>query len=199
MKSYSMQSSLLVTIVIMGLLSVGFTLFTGEIYLQKTLDNRRQIFTELVELEVHNRWGKLKEDTKSLGLSIQSSKGFKVAYQEKDITFVEKQLDEHFSRAFVTLGILDLKKIIVYDTNLRKVFQSSKGDVVKADVCADIIVRAKRRVGSDRFKTLHQVCDSNGQLRLVSLVPVGGLRLKGYMSVVVDPVVSLIKIGRAHV
>jgi diguanylate cyclase (GGDEF)-like protein len=188
-----MQSSLLVTIVIMGLLSVGFTLFTGEVFLQKTLDNRRQIFTKLVELEVHNRWSKLKEDTRSLGLSIQSSKGFKVAYQRKDIVAVEKQLDEHFSRAFVTLGVLDLKKIIVYDAQLKKVFQSSKGDDVAKGVCAELIIRAKRRVGSDRFKTLHQVCDSNGQLRLVSLVPVGGLRLKGYMSVVVDPVIGLIK------
>lgn len=188
-----MQSSLLITIVIMGLLSVGFTIFTGEIYLQKTLDNRREIFKDLIELEVHNRWDDLQSETRSLGLSIQSNKGFKGAFQKKDNSEIESQLDEHFNRAFVTLGILNLKKLIVYDIKLNKIHQSSRGDDVGGDVCSELILRSKSRVGADRFKILHQVCEFNGEIRLVSLVPMGGLRLKGYLSVVVDPLSNLVK------
>lgn len=188
-----MQSNLLITIVIMGLLSVGFTIFTGEIYLQKTLDNRREMFKDLIELEVHNRWDELKDDTRSLGLSIQSNKGFKSAFRRKDNEAIESQLDEHFNRAFVTLGILNLKKIIIYDLKLKRIHQSSRGDDVVNDVCSGVIIKSKNRVGADRFKILHQVCEFNGELRLVSLVPVGGLRLKGYLSVVVDPLFNLVK------
>ena len=68
----TMRSSLLLTIIFMGLMSVVFTLFTGEVYLQQTLDNRRQTFTELVELDVHNHWDQLKAETEALAMSIQS-------------------------------------------------------------------------------------------------------------------------------
>ncbi|MCK5337107.1 MAG: diguanylate cyclase [Gammaproteobacteria bacterium] len=193
MKSYSMKSSLLITIIVMGLLSVGFTLFTGEIYLQQTLDNRRQTFTEVVELEVHNLWDNLKLEAKSLGLSVQSNKGFRAAFLQRNKRTIDVQLNEHFDRAFVTLGILNLKKIIVYDKSLNKIFQSSKGDEVDGDVCSSVIVSAKNRSGPDRFKTLHNVCEFKGQIRLVTLVPVGGLRLKGYLLVVVDPLNNLSK------
>lgn len=193
MKSYSMRFSLLVTIVIMGLLCVGLTLFTGEIYLQQTLDNREETFSEVAELEVHNLWDKLKDETKSLGLSVQSNADFRKALRENVISDAEKSLNDHFHRAFVTLGILDLKKLIVYDNDFKKRFQSSEGEVVDDDVCPLIIKKAGQRKGADRFKTLHQVCIYKEEIRLVTMVPVGGLRLKGYLSIVVNPLINLAK------
>lgn len=190
MKPFSMRSNLLITIVAMGLLGVVFTLFTGEIYLQKTLQNRQETFNKLIELEVHHRWNELKKETASLGLSIQSSSGFKTAYNSKDIAVIENSLNGHFNRAFVTLGILDLKKLIIYDVSLKKTFQSSKGG--ETNVCPSILAAAKTRIGYERFKALHQVCEINGELRLLTLVAVGGLRLKGYLLVIVDPLVNLV-------
>jgi len=191
MKSYSMRSSLLITIVIMGLLCVGLTLFTGEIYLQQTLDNREETFSELAELEVHNLWDKLKEETKSLGLSVQSSTDFRKAVKNNIIPDAEKALNDHFHRAYVTLGILNLTKLIVYDKDFNKRFQSSEGEVVNDDVCPLIIKNARKRTGVSRFKTIHQVCNYGEELRLVTIVPVGGLRLKGYLLVVIDPLNNL--------
>lgn len=189
-----MRTNLLVTILVMGLLGVGFTLFTGEVYLQQTLDNRRQTFTQVVELEIHYLWDKLKDEANSMALSVQSAGDFKSIIQSVQQKDVEKQLDEHFHRAFVTLGILNLKKIIIYDAKLNKLFQSSAGDAIDEwGGCASHIDIAKRRLGADRFKVLHQSCIFNGELRLVTLVPVGGLRLKGYLSVVVDPLMNLSK------
>ena len=188
-----MRSSLLATIVIMGLLGVGLTLFTGEIYLQQTLDNREETFSELAELEVHNLWDKLKEETKALGLSVQSSADFRRALKQNVIPDAEKSLNDHFHRAFVTLGILNLTKLIVYDKEFKKSFQSSEGETVDDDVCPSIIKNARQRTGASRFKTLHQVCTYKEEIRLVTIVPVGGLRLKGYLSVVVDPLNNLTK------
>ncbi|MDH5516224.1 MAG: diguanylate cyclase [Gammaproteobacteria bacterium] len=193
MKPYSMRSSLLLTIIMMGMLTVGFTIFTGEIYLQQTLDNRLQAFTELVELEVHNRWDELKEETRSLGLSVQSSRAFKQALEKQDKKLVERALNQHFHRAYVTLGIVNLRKLIVYNPALEKVYQSSDGDSMEGDVCADIMPKARQRTGASRYKTLHQVCSYGDDLRLVTLVPVGGLRLTGYLLVVTDPLPNLSK------
>jgi len=192
-KSYSMRSSLLITIVIMSLLSVGFTLFTGEVYLRQTLENRRDNFTEVAELEVHNLWDKLKQETQSLGLGVQSDDFFRRALFENNKADVEAYLDQHFDRAFVTLGILQLKKIIILDKNINRVFQSQRGDVTAGMICSALIEDAKKRQGAERFKTLHKVCDYRGEVRLATLVPVGGLRLKGYLVVVVDPVQNLSK------
>ncbi|MCK4711202.1 MAG: hypothetical protein KAU21_21505, partial [Gammaproteobacteria bacterium] len=199
MKSFSMRSSLLITIIVMGLLSVGFTLFSGEVYLQQTLDNRRQTFIELVELEVHNRWDEIKEDSRAMGLSIQSSADLRRALADKQKQTVETALNEHFHRAYVTLGILNLKKIIVYNSDFEKIFQSSEGSVLDNDVCASVREKVLKRKGADRFKTLHQVCvykdevKLKSEIRLVTVVPVGGLRLKGYLSIVVDPLFNIAK------
>ena len=193
MKTYSMRSSLLITILAMGLLSVAFTLFTGEIYLQQTIDDRRQAFVELVELSVHNLLSDLKDETQSLGVSIQSSKVLKESLPNTDINAIEAELDEHFNRAYVTLGVLDLKKIIIYDKQLNKVTQSSKGDVVANTICPAILINAKKRKGTDRFKVLHQVCVFDGEVRMVTMLPIGGLRLNGYIMVSVDPIFSLSK------
>lgn len=193
MIAYSMRSSLLITIVVMGFMTIGFALLTGEIYLQQTLDNRSDTFTQVVELEVHNLWDELREETNSLGLSVQSSPAFRKALEEKKTGKMATVLNQHFHRAFVTLGILNLKKIIVYDKQLNKVAQSSEGDEINSDVCAGIIQKARLRSGADRFKTLHHVCNYKKELRLVTLVPVGGLRLSGYLAVVVDPLNNLTK------
>ena len=186
-----MRSSLLITIVVMGLLSVGFTLFTGEVYLRQTLENRRDNFSEVVELEVHYLWDKLKQETQSLGLGIQADSVFRKALIEKDKSVAVAYLDQHYERAFVTLGILQLKKIIVFDEKVNKIFQSGKGDKTTGMICPALLTEAKKRQGSERFKTLHNVCSYKGGVRLATLVPVGGLRLKGYLMVVVDPVKNL--------
>lgn len=188
-----MRSNLLITIVMMGMLTVGFTIFTGEIYLQQTLDNRLQAFTELVELEVHNRWDELKEETRSLGLSVQSNQLLKAALKEKNKQKVEQALNQHFHRAYVTLGLISLQKIIVYDAELEKTYQSSEGESIDDDVCEAIISKAKQRSGASLYKTLHQVCVYKDELRLVTLVPVGGLRLSGYLSIISDPLPNLAK------
>ena len=193
MKSYSMRASLLITIVAMGLLTVGFTLFSGEIYLQQTLDNWRQSFTEVTEIEVHHRWDNLKQESSSLGLSIQSSKAFRKALKLNNHKNMSLALNEHFHRAYVTLGILDLKKLIVYDKNLSRIGQSSEGEQTRNDICPVIFSQAKQRQGAERFKTLHHICEYQGQLRLVTMVPIGGLRLAGYLLVVIDPVINLSK------
>ena len=188
-----MRSSLLITIVVMSLLSVGFTLFTGEVYLRQTLENRRDNFTEVTELEVHNLWDKLKQETQALGLGIQADKDFRRAFSAKNKTGVVAYLDEHYDRAFVTLGILELKKLIVFDKKMNQIFQSKRGDRYTDVVCPSLIENAKKRQGSERFKTLNKACGYRDEVRLATLVPVGGLRLKGYLMVVVDPVINLSK------
>lgn len=188
-----MRNSLLLTIILMGMMSIGFTLFTGEIYLQQTLDNSRESFSEVVEIEVHNRWDKLKEEANSLGLSIQSSKVFRKAFAANDAAVISASLNEHFHRAYVTLGILDLKKLIVYDTKLQRVAASSEGEQVDADICPALFATAMARKGADRYKRLHQVCEYKEQLRLLTLVPVGGLHLGGYLLLVIDPLQNLSK------
>lgn len=193
MKSSSMRTSLLLTIIIMGMMSIGFTLFTGEIYLQQTLDNNRESFAQVVEIEVHNRWDKLKEEATSLGLSIQSSKVFRTAFAEKNKAVIAKTLNEHFHRGYVTLGVLDLKKLILYDTRMQMIVSSTEGEEVDADICPALFAKAMARKGAERYKRLHQACEYKEQLRLLTLVPVGGLHLGGYLVLVIDPLQNLAK------
>ena len=166
---------------------------TGETYQQQALDNRRLAFIELMELEVHFLWDKVKNETYQLGLSVQANDQFRQALKNDDKKAITALLDEHFHRAFVTLGILQLTNLFVYDKQMQLLYSASEGDEVDSAtiICPSLFARAKNRVGAERIKPIHQVCVFQQQLRLVALVPIGGLRVQGYLAVVVDPTINL--------
>lgn len=187
----TMRNSLVATICLMGLLVVGFALVSGEIYNKLSLENRAVTFKELAELEVHHRWHKVRDDTIDMGLSIRQDLQSRKLFQEQDKQKIVNALNEHFHRSYVTLGQLDLKKLRIYDKNMNLRWTSTEGNPRNADECAGFFEMLAKRKGAHRLQTISQLCAFNDELRLVVVVPLGGLRVNGYLSIVVDPVKSL--------
>ena len=133
----------------------------------------------------------------------QRDRGFKKAIKklakkkdiEKNKKIAVELLDDQFNQKFVTTGIIDLKKIRVYDKKFNFIVESNNGvkDGIK-QLPASLLERAKPREKAERLKTLSAVWHGEEGAMLSVLAPIGGLRLVAYMEVVVNPVHNLKKI-----
>lgn len=167
---------------------------TGETYRQRAFDSQQQDFIQLAKLKVNDLLEKVVQDTKDLGISVQSNPDFVKAVRAQDPESLSKQLDQHFFRAFVTLNVLKLSKLYVLDTQLQLLAASSEGDPNLADTsfyCDTLVHQAGQRKGPARLKPMSRLCIIKGKPYLTAIVPVGGLHLRGYVMLAVDPVKNL--------
>lgn len=99
-------------------------------------------------------------------------------------------LDEPFIKGFSGAAFIDLISLRIYDTELRVVATSSVGG--HHPKMPDVISQqAKNRSGAERYKGLTGLWSRGTRSYHSTLVPVGGLRLVGYLEMVVNPEFNL--------
>lgn len=192
----SMRTSLGLTVLVMGLLGMMLAVATGEAYQQLVMDNQRESFISLAKLKIHEIIEDLSQDSVELGLSAQATDGFHQAFSSKDPAKISAQLDEHFHRALVTLGRVKLIKINALNKKFELIATTNKGDsTLPTDnlVCKNLLTTIAKRSESSRLKPVSELCRIGARPVLASIVPVGGLRIKGYLQIVVDPTSNLAK------
>ncbi len=199
MKSFSCSIRLIITLTVlfMGLQGLVVALFSGEIYREHAIKNHKATITKLINIRTDQLLADLADNSQQLGLSQQQQPEFKLAMNNKDADKLEAILNSHFHRYFVTAGILNLKKLIVYDRDFTFVAETTEGDTTipkQAHVCKGIFANARNATGPDRLKVKTGVCKDNGKTYHVVITPIGGLLLKGFMAVITNPVTNLIAI-----
>jgi len=191
-----MRASLGLTVLVMGLLGMMLAAATGEAYQRLALDNQRESFIALAKLKIHEIIKNLAQDSVELGLNAQASTDFHQAVISKDSTRISPQLDEHFYRAFVTLGRVKLIKMYAYDKEFRLIAVSNEGDPTlptNKPVCTKLLGKIANRSKTARLKPDSELCRIGMQPVLATIVPVGGLRIKGYLQMIVDPTPNFAK------
>lgn len=189
-----MRTSLVIAILAMGVVGVVLAVITGEVYRDLALENQRNSLAEIIELEVSETLADVRVKTNKLSLSVQASDSFRKAFKAGDQTWLETELAQHFNRFFVTTGALDVEKFIAYDKQLNLLAISSEvsSTLAREQVpCPDIVEEAASRTGSAKLKPLSRLCLVDDRLFMSTVVPIGGLRLIGYLQMVVDPVLNL--------
>jgi len=192
----SMRASLGFTVLLMGLLGMVLAVATGEAYQRLALDNQRESFIALAKLKVHEIIEDLVQDSVGLGLSTQASTGFHQAFASKDPARISPQLNEHFHRAFVTLGRINLLKIVTLDKDFNIIASSTEGDAsipTNKLVCTNFLDKVAERIGASRLKPDSALCRIGTRPVLTTIVPIGGLRIKGYLQMIVNPAPNLAK------
>jgi GGDEF domain-containing protein len=189
-----MRTTLGLTIGLLGVLGILLALATGEIYQRIALDNQRAAMTELITLNVSDRIRDLEIKARDLGLNTQSTQEFRRQFAARDGRSITRVLNSQFHQYFVTADVVALRALVVMDTDFRTVGRSSEFPVENTNPgCPGLIDRARQRQGPERIKTLSELCLSpGGRPQLVVLTSIGGIRVKGYMLVISDPVQSLL-------
>jgi len=179
-----------------GLASILLSLYAGNIYKDAAKDEEYKLLSRIVGVASQEVLRQLERQARNLGSSAQKTATFRKAIKsinsDDNKQVVTDLLDDQFAQRFVTSGILHLRKLRVYDIQLQYLAESTQGDTdIPAQLPEFLYKQAKQRQGADRLKALSGVWLSPGGAVYSVLVPIGGLRLVGYMEVLTDPALNL--------
>ena len=162
------------------------------------LESQAQSLTKIVEVAVRDASQRMRELAAELGnytVNVESFHRHAAAaingnLQEK--ARVIELLDEQFRQRFTTSGIVDLAKLRLFDTQFNLIAQSSEGVRGLTPQLPQAIRKiAVGRKGAERLKRISAVYHSAEGPLFAQLMPVGGLRLAGYLEVSLYPAHNL--------
>ena len=192
--SLSIHTILGLIIGFMGLLGLLLTLVSGTVLQNHAFENQRISMKKLIEIKTNDLLIKLSSIEQQLGMALQSEARFRKAFNERDIKALEAILENSFHRYFTTTDLIKLEKLSVLSTDFKLIAQSSKtGTKLKREEsgCSHLIKDAQYRTGAHRLKILSELCTSSQYPYHSSIIPIGGLRLSGYLIVTSDPTHNL--------
>ncbi len=105
-------------------------------------------------------------------------------------------LDVNFHVRYTTMGIVKLVKVRLYDKKLNLVAESSEGYTkLLPNLPKFLHTQALPRKGAERLKALSGLWSTEEGAVYSTLLPVGGLRLRGYIEIIADPVHNMGRIA----
>lgn len=193
-----MRTTLGLTIGLMGLLALALALATGEVHRRLTLDSQRAALANLTQLKASELLGDLEHHSRDLGLALQNEPAFQHAFAARRTASLVRQLNGQFHQRFVTMEMIKLEKLILYDAAFQPVALSWEGEpgIQPGErVCPALIDRARGRQDAERLQVISELCRWRGRPYFSVVVPIGGLRLAGYVEVISDPSHALLPIA----
>lgn len=184
-----MRTSLGLTIGAMGLLGMLLAFVTGEIYRRVAIESHRATLADLVEIKINDLIKDAVTRAGDLGLGLQHKLNLADMVKQRDADALQRTLDSQFHQYFVTAGVIKLKHLAVFDRDMALLVASTEGRglyVTGHDQCSTLLAAAKKRDGVARHQTLHEICAGPSDAVIGVLVPVGGLKVAGYLFVVLD-------------
>lgn len=178
----------------MGMLALAQALVSGEVHRNHAYANQRLSMERLIHLKTNDLLAELARRAGELGASLQTNPAFQQAFLDRDAEVLERLMANQFHDYFVTTGMLKLEELAAFDPLFVPVARL-RGEHSRfssaSEACAPLIQRARERRGPERMKLLSGLCQHANQPYHAVIQPIGGLRLKGYMIVVTDPVHNL--------
>lgn len=201
MYNWSMRTSIVLTIILMGILGIVLSIITGELYRDLAIENQRNALEQLITLKVNEQIQDAEENLVKLGLAIQHDENFRQAFASRNRHKIEAALEEHYHRYFITTAILKVHQFIVYDKDFnllaKNVAGSNNDQSSKSrNPCPTIIQDAVKRSSTNKIKPLFGTCQAEGQAYMSIIVAIGGLKINGYLQVLADPVHNLSSIEK---
>ncbi|MDR9435500.1 MAG: diguanylate cyclase [Thiohalophilus sp.] len=190
----SIKTSLVLTILLVGLLGLGLALTSTTVYRDVILDYKRQSLSELLAVKTADQLDKLEEQAMEMGNSLKTSPRFREALDRQDTATLSAALRQQFHQYFVTAHVLRLERLIVRSTDYELITSaSSRKTALTGDgsACPSLAHEAALRQGAKRLKIISKLCNNNGMPYFSLLLPVGGLVPKGYLEIITSPTLSL--------
>ncbi len=209
-----MRTSLIMTVLIMGLLGIALAIATGEAYQRLALGNQHNIFVHHASKMVDEIFDEVAENATHLGTRVHNNAGFRQAFQQRDKIELSRQLDGYFRHAAIVINHFNLAQIYVLDSNHMQVARASVGHQFSTPApmaCPSLLDNTATRLDSARQPAHDTTAASHGEEEhqpfaarrcliddkpyLGIMVPIAGVRPEGHLLLIVDPVPSILHVG----
>lgn len=183
-----------------GVVAVILSWMAGSYFRQSALDAQMHSLSRVIEVAAQEMLREVQKHTFDLGMKLGNGSELVRAMDDTGLAGREDRiidlLDDPFINGFAGFADINLEKIRVYDLELNLVAQSSRGlQGLESRLAAHIAGILRGRSGVDRLKTVRALwISSRGPLHS-TLVPIGGLRILGYLEVIINPAYNLPDIG----
>jgi len=192
---HSIRFTIGLVVLLLGLSGILLSAVTGHIYQTLLLDRQKEAFKSFAERKAGFIQTEIVTRTTELGLSAQATQGFRKAMASKDTALISAQLDERFRSFYVSTKLVDLESLHLLDLDFNVIgrsfndeeHQGEKHEGEEELACPIFLSEAQQRVGASRLKVVSELCVYEDDSVIAVLIPVGGIRLKGYLLAVVDP------------
>ncbi len=184
---------------LLGLVSILLTVVSTMKFRDAALSSQSQTLTRVVEVAVEEELRGMQQMAMDMldGITRESEfrKSFK-SYTKDHSADVKAELvrylNEQFHQRYVTSGLLVVRQLRLYDKKLSFLVQSQEGQAGLRQQLPDFLYQlAASRKGAQRLKTIGGTWGSNKGPAYSVLAPVGGLRLAGYIEIVLEPAHNL--------
>ncbi len=197
-KPITLQTTIAIALFIIGILGVALVISTDITYRKLAYEQQAESITKLLSYKSSDLLQTLVGRQKELGFRLQGDKQFLDAYQNNDITQLRYWLDQEFNRYFVTIGLIKLEKLIVYNSGFDIVAISERGlefDAKKNLPCANLLALSKQLKPVERLKPHSTLCLFKQHPLLSTIVSIGNMHSKGFIQIVTDPAHILTQIA----
>lgn len=196
---FSIKSLTIVNLIAIGTAAIILSIVTGIYYKQAALEDETRILSRITKVASDQVIHKIHEQGKNLGEAAGRDRKFRKALKKinkpENREFVIQNLDDQFSQRLVASGAVNLSKLRVYDKKFNLLAQSSKGpNNLPQKLPETLYKKVKDRKGGDRLKSEHTLWMTPDGIACSVIVPVGGLRLLGYLEVVMMPATQLSRV-----
>ena len=178
----------------MGVLALLLALVSGEVHQSHAYNNQRLSMQKLIRLKADDLLSDLAHKSADLGSGLQMGAGFHRAFTDRNQARLRAIMDNQFHDYFVTTGLLKLDALVALSPDFSTVaeFHEDDSGFTSLDAACPVLLRhARERKGPARMKVLSGICADGRRPYHLLLLPMGGLRLAGYVAVISDPIHNL--------
>ena len=192
MNKISIKWLILGVIATFSVLTLLSAAITSNIYKDHAFEANERISARFIEVTVNESMRDLKSIVEQLAIDLQSDKELRKLYKKslKDkvqIDGLSIKLNESFNIGYHTTGQIDVQTVRVFDTDFSLMAKSKTGIKIPDTLNTELQKRLSERSGTDRLKQFDYFWTDNDKVYYSMIFPLGGLRLKGYGELIVDP------------
>lgn len=200
-ESLSIRAATIIIFTMIGVVAIVLSLFAGDYFKKAALDAQINSLSRVIEVASQEMLKEVQGHTFDLGTKLAHSNeiisAVKAGDQENARQKLIAILDDPFINGFVGFPNLNLQKIRVYNPAYQLVAESNEGlKGLSLDMPDYLLSIINKRTGVERLKAVDALWVSAHGPLYSTLVPIGGLRLVGYLEIVIDPVFNLPEISK---
>ncbi|MEE8635792.1 MAG: hypothetical protein V3T12_07215, partial [Acidiferrobacterales bacterium] len=125
MQRFSLRTSLVITIVAMGVLALALVVLSGSVYRNLAVDQQRAAVAQMIQQQAETLLADLRRESTRLATSIQQEPAFRRSLASSDSVAVTKQLTRELEVLATDTSNVAAIRLLAFDRQLELVGESS--------------------------------------------------------------------------
>ncbi len=193
-QGFSLRTSLVVTIVAMGLLALALVVLSGSVYRSLAVDQQRAAVAQMIRQQTDTLLKDLQRESYRVAGLIQQKPTFRANLASRDATAVRQRLDSELQALVTGANGTVVTRLLAFDGRFELLGESSLDRRRRgpgALTCPNVLARVRSKKGAMPKSAAGGFCETRTLPYYAVVVPVGPEEAVGYLGVIVDPVRQL--------